>query len=124
MKTTENNSRSTISTTPYIVGFGLAVALTLLAYELVVNHRLSGGVLVGSIMALAVVQLIVQLIFFLHLGREKSPRWNVAAFLFMLLILVVLVAGSLWIMYSMNYNMQMSPEQINEFMRQESNRGF
>lgn len=119
-KTTQEN----VNVTPYIIGFGLAVILTLLAYEVTVNHRLSGAVLLGSIMGLAAVQLVVQLVFFLHLGREKGVRWNLAAFLFMLLILVIIVAGSLWIMYSLNYNMQMTPEQMNEFMIRESNKGF
>lgn len=124
MEATDKKQRSNMSVTPYIVGFGLAVLLTLVAYELTVNHRLSGGLLIGLIMGLAAVQLVVQLVFFLHLGREKGSRWNVASFLFMLLILLIVVVGSLWIMYSLNYNMHMTPQQMDDFMRQQSNKGF
>ena len=111
-------------TLPYTIGFVLAVTLTLIAYCIVVNHWLSGAALVGSIMGLAVIQLLVQLIFFLHLGREKGSRWNVAAFFFMLLILLVIVGGSLWIMYSLSYNMQMTPQQMDKYMQEQSNAGF
>ena len=113
-----------VSTVPYIIGFTLAVALTLLAFIVVVNHWLSGSMVVAVIMGLAAVQLIVQLVFFLHLGREKNPRWNMTAFFFMLIILVIVVAGSLWIMYSLNYNMQMSPAQMDKYMQEQSNKGF
>lgn len=107
----------------YSIGFALAVALTIAAYFAVVDGWFTGGALMGFIMTLAVVQLLVQLVFFLHLGR-KSGKWNISAVLFTLMILVIIVAGSLWIMYSMNYNMQMTPEQMNEYMRKESNKGF
>lgn len=112
------------SITAYVIGFVLAIALTLLAYAIVVNHWLSGVVLIGTIMGLAATQLLVQLVFFLHLGRTSKSRWNVAAFYFMLLVLVVIVAGSLWIMAGLNYNMMMSPEQMNDYMMRESNKGF
>ena len=118
------NHVTKMSTAPYVVGFILAVVLTLLAYLVVVNHWLSGGMLVAAIIALAIVQLVVQLVFFLHLGRGKSARWNVAAFLFMALILVIIVAGSLWIMHNLDYNMQMTPGEMDKYMKQESNAGF
>jgi cytochrome o ubiquinol oxidase subunit IV len=108
----------------YIIGFVLAVLLTLIAYMIVVNHLLSGMMLAVVLMCLAAVQLLVQLVFFLHLGRDKSSRWNVASFYFMLLVLVIVVGGSLWIMQNLNYNMMMTPEQMNEFMLKESKKGF
>src|SRR5690349_20237227 len=103
----------------YSVGFALAVVLTIAAYFAVVGGWFTGAMLIGFIMALAVVQLLVQLVFFLHLGRN-SGKWNIAAVLFTLMILVIIVAGSLRIMHNMNYNMHMTPEQMNEFMRKES----
>jgi cytochrome o ubiquinol oxidase operon protein cyoD len=112
------------STTTYVIGFVLAVILTLVAYAIVVNHWLSGAWLIGAIMSLAAVQLLVQLVFFLHLGKEKGSRWNVASFYFMLLILVVIVGGSLWIMNGLNYNMTMSSKQMDEYMLKESAKGF
>lgn len=108
----------------YVCGFVFAIGLTLVAYFLVTNHVLTGGLLTVVIMGLAAVQLVVQLVFFLHLGRDKGSRWNVATFYFMLLILLVIVAGSLWIMENLNYNMMMTPEQMNEYMLKESQKGF
>lgn len=108
----------------YIVGFVLSVVLTLLAYFAVTQHWLEGSGLVGLIMGLAAVQFIVQVVFFLHLGGETKPRWRLSAFLFMLLVLVIIVGGSLWIMENLNYNMMMTPEQMDEYMLKQSNKGF
>lgn len=110
----------------YTLGFVLAVVLTVVAYLLVANHVLSGVALTAVIVALAVLQLFVQLVFFLHFGKAEDgdSRWHQAAFYFMLLILVVIVGGSLWIMANMNYNMMMTPEQMNEYMLRQSNKGF
>ncbi len=109
----------------YVLGFVFAIVLTILAYFIVVNHVLSGGVLIGAIMGLAVVQLLVQLFFFLHFGQEKGSGWKQAAFYFMLIILVILVGGTLWIMYHLNYNMMIMPsDQKNDYMLQQSNKGF
>jgi cytochrome o ubiquinol oxidase operon protein cyoD len=108
----------------YVIGFVLAVILTLIAYFTTVNHILTGATLVTTLMILAAVQLMVQLVFFLHLGRDKSARWNVASFYFMMMVLVIVVLGSLWIMHNLNYNMMMTPEQMNEYMLKESMKGF
>jgi cytochrome o ubiquinol oxidase operon protein cyoD len=108
----------------YVIGFVLAITLTLLAYFIVVNHLATGFTLLATLLGLAAVQLLVQLVFFLHLGRDKNSRWNVASFYFMLMVLVIFVGGSLWIMSNLNYNMMMSPEEMNKFMLDESNRGF
>lgn len=106
-------------------GFVLAVCLTLAAYFVVANHWLYGVWAVVAVVALAIVQLLVQLIFFLHLGREGKPRWNLAAFFFMLIFLFIIIAGSLWIMYNLNYNMtRMTPGQMDTYMKQQSNAGF
>jgi cytochrome o ubiquinol oxidase operon protein cyoD len=47
--------------------------------------------------------MVVQLHYFFHLGQESKPRWNLLMFLFMALVLVVVVFGSLWIMYSLEH---------------------
>lgn len=97
----------------YTVGFILSLGLTCGAYLSVANHIAVGNALLGIILGLAVLQLIVQLVFFLHLSRESGTRWNLIAFLFMGLVVFILVGGSLWIMYHLNYNM--TPDQINAY---------
>ena len=114
---------NSVSIRPYVIGFVLAVVLTLSAYSAVVYHVWTGVILTGVIMGLAVLQLIVQLVFFLHFGRGQDARWNMAAFFFMLIVLTILVAGSLWIMYSLNYNM-MPSSKMNTYMQSQSNEGF
>jgi cytochrome o ubiquinol oxidase operon protein cyoD len=89
----------------YLTGFILCIILTLAAYFLVERHLLSGMTLVWTIVSLGTVQAIVQLIYFLHVGDEPHPRWNFLIFLFMALIVIVIVGGTMWIMYNLNYRM-------------------
>jgi cytochrome o ubiquinol oxidase operon protein cyoD len=70
--------------------------------------------LLAVVVGLAVAQLLVQLVFFLHLGREPKPRQNLVVFLFMLLVIGILVIGSLWIMHNLNYHMTMTPKQMDQ----------
>jgi cytochrome o ubiquinol oxidase operon protein cyoD len=71
-------------------------------------------------MVLAVIQCFVQLIFFLNLGKTMGPRWKLAAFLFMLLIVIIVAGGSLWIMRDLDYRMTLSPEQMLKYMNKET----
>jgi cytochrome o ubiquinol oxidase operon protein cyoD len=101
----------------YIVGFVLSIATTLLAYFFVVNHVWPKETLIYIVMGIAIVQLVVQLVFFLHLGRGN--RWKVITFLFALLVVLVVVVGSLWIMNNLDYNMMnMTPNQMTQYMNQ------
>ncbi len=92
----------------YLLGFIFCVVLTLTAYFLVDKHLLTGWTLIFAILGLGVIQMAIQLLFFMHLGGEKNPHWNLLVFFFMLMVLVIIVFGSLWIMYSLNYR-EMSP---------------
>lgn len=93
----------------YVKGFVFSLALTLAAYFLVgsqkgsFNNLFSRHFIIFLVLLLAVVQLAVQLVYFLHLGSESKPRWNLTVFSFMLMVLLILVLGSLWIMYNLNY---------------------
>jgi cytochrome o ubiquinol oxidase operon protein cyoD len=104
----EDKTKSTIYT--YITGFSLSLMLTLLAYFLVQKHihshhlNPSDSFMLVAVSVLAVTQLLVQLVFFLQLDREKRPRWNNVALLFALMVVVIIVFGSLWIMQNLNYH--------------------
>ena len=97
----------------YAVGFLLSLLLTLLAFFVVwmhsdpmyKNHLFSNVGLVGAIMALAVMQLCVQVICFLRLNASREGRWELMPFLFAIFIVAIFVIGSLWIMHNLNYNM-------------------
>lgn len=94
----------------YLMGFVLCVVLTLAAYFLVAERFLAGSTLIFTILGLGAIQMAVQLIFFMHLGSEpeepsgsKKAHWNLLVFFFMIMVLVIIVFGSLWIMYTLNY---------------------
>ncbi len=89
----------------YITGFTLSILLTLLPYFIVVNHIFSGITLVAAVVLFGVAQLLVQLVYFLHLSPRAKARWNLIALVFTVLIVLILVAGTLWIMNNLNYNM-------------------
>lgn len=89
----------------YVIGFLVSLILTLLSYIAVVYQLFSGWMLVGLISLSAISQALVQLFLFLHLGSESKPRWNLMVFLFMALVLAIIVLGSLWIMYNLDYRM-------------------
>lgn len=89
----------------YIIGFILSIALTVIPYMIVVKHSLSIDAIAISVVAIGIIQLLVQLVFFLHLNTGKDGQDNLLAFVFTFLIIAIIVSGSLWIMYNMNVNM-------------------
>ena len=88
----------------YLTGFLLSILLTLVAYFIVVEHVFSSRILIYTIIGLGILQMLIQLLFFLHLGQEPKPYWNCQLFLFMITILLIIVIGSLWIMENLRYN--------------------
>lgn len=89
----------------YLTGFILCIALTLSAFACVQYHFFTPSQTYLALGALAVIQLLVQVICFLRLNTSEEGRWNSISFIFTILIILVLVAGSLWIMYNLNYYM-------------------
>jgi len=102
----------------YTVGLVLAVALTLAAFGLVMTRAQSPAFIIAAVLVLAMVQLAVQLIFFLHLGQGENSRWNAALFCFTFFGILVIVLASVWIMYHLNYNM--TPMQMNQYISNQS----
>lgn len=89
----------------YVIGFALSIIITIAAFVLVGKQLLSNEALFVVISILAVLQLYIQLVFFLHLNTSSEGRWNLMAFIFSLIVVLILVFGSMWIMYNLNYNM-------------------
>jgi cytochrome o ubiquinol oxidase subunit IV len=107
----------------YVGGYVASIVLTVAAYLVVSRHLLSGNNrLIAAVAALALVQFLVQLVFFLRLGRETKPRWKLLVFGFMVGVVGILVFGSLWIMSNLNY--RMTPSQMNQYMKDQSGGGF
>lgn len=93
---------TTVSASGYIRGFVLSLVLTFTAYFMVTEQWLVGWNLALAVMSLALVQVVVQLFYFLHMGAERKPRVNLHIFLFMVLVLAIIVIGSLWIMQNLS----------------------
>jgi cytochrome o ubiquinol oxidase operon protein cyoD len=89
----------------YITGFILSLILTLAAYFSVINHWLTGNSLLIVIFALAFLQLIVQLFFFLHMSKEEKPYWNFQFFITTIGVILIIIVGSIWIMKNLNSHM-------------------
>jgi cytochrome o ubiquinol oxidase operon protein cyoD len=113
--TGDSYSRQVIN---YIVGFVLSAGLTLTAYGFAKGHVFSGPALMYCLAGLALVQALVQLLFFLHLRQEAEPRWKLLVFDLMLLIVAILVFGTLWIMNNLNSH-TMSPQQTGNYIIQD-----
>ena len=94
----------------YVTGFILSLIFTATSYILVTNQLLMGRTLLITILLLAMVQLLVQVIYFLHLGREAGPRWNLYFFVGTFLTMLIVVIGSVVIIDNLHYNAA-SPDQ-------------
>jgi cytochrome o ubiquinol oxidase operon protein cyoD len=101
----------------------LSIGFTVAAYMLVQEHigagksPLAQPYVLAAIMALAVAQLAVQLIFFLHLGEEKRPRWRLISVVCAVTVVLIVVGGSIWIMANLNYNMMRSPQAVDKYLQ-------
>jgi cytochrome o ubiquinol oxidase operon protein cyoD len=89
----------------YVIGFTLSLILTLASFGVVTTGLVPHNMKLPLIVALAVVQLLVQLVYFLHMGGAPEQRHNTAIFLCTGLLITIIVAGSLWVMHNANVNM-------------------
>ncbi|WP_455382834.1 cytochrome o ubiquinol oxidase subunit IV [Salinispira pacifica] len=96
----------------YVIGFSLAIVLTVIPFVLVMTGALPKTATIVIILAFAVVQILVHLVYFLHLNASSEQHWNFLAAVYTLIVLIILVGASIWIMYHLNYNMMVNPQQI------------
>ncbi len=99
-----------------LIGFVLSILLTVSSYLVVTQHLLPNDMIIAVVIFLALLQFVVQAIFFLHLDKESGPRWNLVIFLSTLSIVIMVIIGSLWIMTHLNYNM-MPNEVIQDYIQ-------
>ena len=89
----------------YWIGFLLSVVLTAIPFWLVMTMPLTKQATALIIMAFAAVQMVVHMIFFLHMNRRAEGGWSIMALIFTVVIVGIALSGSLWVMYHMNANM-------------------
>jgi len=110
-KKTHSQPRSEHGATgSYVIGFVLSLIFTIIPYHLVVNKVLSGNTLLATILGIAVLQMFIQIFFFLHLGRGPKPFYNVVFFFATAGIIVLVIGASLFIMNNLHYNM--APDEV------------
>jgi cytochrome o ubiquinol oxidase operon protein cyoD len=90
----------------YVIGLGLATALTLAAFWVASGSSLLYGPGIPmALAALAVGQMGVHLVFFLHITTGPGHLNNVLALAFGVFVIGIVIAGSVWIMFHLNGNM-------------------
>jgi len=89
----------------YLIGFVLAVVLTAASFWLVLHGGFSQQAALLGLAGLAAVQIVVHLVFFLHMNTSSGQRWNVTAFGFTVLTVVIVIGGTLWVMHNVSTNM-------------------
>lgn len=90
----------------YVTGFLLSVVLTAIPFWLVMNDVLGNATLTAIvIMAFAAVQIVVHMVYFLHMNGRSEGGWNMMGLIFTLVIVAIVLAGSLWVMFHLNTNM-------------------
>lgn len=101
----KSSGHGTVST--YIVGFVLAVILTVIPFWMAMTGQPNFFILV----VFAVVQVIVHVVCFLHINGAAAQRWNLMTFIFAVATILIIVIGSVWVMENSMRNM-MSDKQL------------
>ncbi len=90
----------------YVTGFVLAVILTVITFAVV----MSGGI--GSarataflVLICAIAQIIVHMIYFLHMSPKNQGGWTLISLVFTMIMLIIAIIGTIWVMYHMDINM-------------------
>jgi len=99
----------------YTLGFVFAAVLTAIPFWLVMSHALPPGPTAVAVMGLAIVQVVVHMIYFLHMNSRSEGGWNMLALLFTALLVGIVLSGSLWVMHHLDTNMMpMSAEDMRQ----------
>lgn len=91
----------------YTIGFILSIILTIIPFGMVMSGGFGRGALVAVIAITAIAQVLIQLVYFLHMNTSSEQRWNVIAFVYTILCIAVLLIGSVWVMNYLHYNMML-----------------
>jgi cytochrome o ubiquinol oxidase operon protein cyoD len=94
------------STRGYVIGFVLAVLLTVIPFWLVMGKVLpTPGLTAAVILGFAAVQIVVHMVYFLHMNAKIEGGWSMLALIFTAALVLIMLAGSIWVMFHLNSNM-------------------
>ncbi|CAM5477976.1 hypothetical protein MAUB1S_08017 [Mycolicibacterium aubagnense] len=99
----------------YLTGFVLSVILTAIPFWLVMTGAIENKQAAAIvIMVFAVVQIVVHMIYFLHMNSSSEGGWSMLAMMFTIIVVVIVLTGSLWVMYHLNTNMMPGLHEMSE----------
>lgn len=99
----------------YVIGFVLSVVLTALPFWLVMTRPIaSDGMTALIIVGFAAVQIVVHMVYFLHMNAKAEGGWSMMALIFTVIIVAIMLIGSLWVMYHLNHNMMPMPHDMSQ----------
>lgn len=92
----------------YIKGFIASLILTIIPFYFVATQSLPETVTYALMFGCAIVQVFVHFVCFLHMEtRTDDGRWNFVSLMFTAMVVLILIGGSIWIMWNLNINMAM-----------------
>lgn len=97
----------------YLAGFILSVLLTAIPFWLVMGDVLADSRATAlTVTVFAAAQIVVHMVYFLHMNTRSEGGWTMLALIFTVVIVVITLAGSLWVMYHLNSNMMLMPHDM------------
>jgi cytochrome o ubiquinol oxidase operon protein cyoD len=104
-KNTSHGGAAHGSIKEYVIGLVLSIVLTVIPFGMVMSGTFSGGLTLAIVLLCLIAQVFVQLVFFLHMNGSSEQVWNTTSGVFIVLIVLIVVLGSIWIMAHLNHNM-------------------
>ena len=90
----------------YLIGFILSVILTAIPFFLVMTKSIASSQAMGIVLLIfAAVQIVVHMIYFLHMNSKVEGGWSMLSLIFTIAVVVIMLAGSIWVMFHLNSNM-------------------
>ncbi|QCI21749.1 cytochrome o ubiquinol oxidase subunit IV [Buchnera aphidicola (Hyadaphis tataricae)] len=89
----------------YLFGFLFSIILTCLSFLVVIEKIFSHEMNYFIVLFLAVIQIIIHFLYFLHLNFSAEGKWKVVTLLFIMIIIFIVFFGSIWIMSNLNHHL-------------------
>lgn len=108
LNASDDNSGYHASVNGYLTGFCLSVVLTAIPFWLVMAKVLpTSGITALVVLGFAAVQIVVHMFYFLHMNTRVEGGWSMLALLFTGVLVLIMLSGSIWVMYHLNTNMML-----------------
>jgi len=83
----------------------LSILLTVIPFWMVMSGAVDATVTTVAIFVMAIAQIVVHVVCFLHVDSRSENGWTLLAFIFTAIIVGITIIGTIWVMYQMNLNM-------------------